>query len=195
MRQLTQEAPEAWEERVRENIREKTGWKLDTASSLPCTLTSESADVHQLSQDGRRTICNSSIFAWRAHKELYLLQESQLRRTETTGRYGGKMGRCFTFSWASQRVECSWGGFIWWTLKIPYRVFGEILISLFLLLFAATAKRFLLWMFGSNQSLPDTLSLQIITCLYLFPAATKPNFTENHFLFCSLPIMSTASPL
>lgn len=31
---------------------------------------------------------------------------------------------------------------------------------------AAKAWCFLLWMFGSNQSLPDTLSLQLLTCLY-----------------------------
>lgn len=53
---------------------------------------------------------------------------------------------------------------------------------------AAKAKCFLLWMFGSNQSLPDTLSLQLLTRLYFPQAAT------SHPLLPRLPF-SPRSPI
>lgn len=127
-------------------------------------------DVHVYinSQDGSSRLCNL-LTAFEGHKELCLQPEPQLRNAESA-REIERGGEDTTPS--SKDHHACHSNFSRWTLMKPYRILGgssDIDKSVSSPSAAAKAYCFLLWMFGSNQSLPDILSLQLLTCLYLPP--------------------------
>ena len=177
--------------------------KLDTASFCPaqvaiavrmCTWTLSGWKQHPFA------ITLYLLTAFEGHRELHLQLEPQLRNAERTG----KMERWEDTSHPPEdhrgespvELACDFA-FSQWILTKPYRILGESwdLNNTFSAPpAAAKAWCFLLWMFGSNQSLPDTLSLQLLTCLYLPPqAATSHSLLPQLPFYPQSPIPPTAS--
>lgn len=141
-------------------------FKQDTASFLPCTVV--------------YAVCmyTSTLSGWRQHPlQLLCICSLHLKDTES-----------FIFKqytkWRMQRAPERWRGgedsshspednrgetfgtLSEWTLMKPVRILGESRDfdnTISPPLAAAKAYCFLLWMFGSNQPLPNTLSLQLHT--------------------------------
>ena len=129
------------------------------------------------------------LTAFEGHRELHLQLEPQLRNAEHTG----KMKRWEDTSHPPEdhrgespvELACD-SAFSQWILTKPYRILGESwdLNNTFSAPpAAAKAWCFLLWMFGSNQSLPDTLSLQLLTCLYLPPKPPRAILSSSPTAF------------
>lgn len=86
-------------------------------------------------------------------------------------------GRYFKFLWGSCLILMRLVNGLWWNLT-------ESKERSSLSLLQHKPKCFLLWMFGSNQSLPSTLSLQMLLYLYWTLAATSHLLPKPLFLPC-----------
>ncbi len=148
--------------------------RLDTASFLTCKVTYAVR------------MCTSTLLGWKQHPlqslcicSLHLKDtESFISKQNTNGgmqrapeRWRVEKIPHILLRIADRRVWLSWLVTPWDfdnTFTSPPAV--------------AKAKCFLLWMFGNNQSLSDTLSLQLLTCLYMPQAATSRPLPP-HYLF------------
>lgn len=159
--------------------------KRDTASFLPCTdayvMCTRTSTLRMEAADFAITL--QLLTAFEGHKELCLQPEPQLRNAESA-REIERGGEDTTPS--SKDHHACHSNFSRWTLMKPYRILGgswDIDKSVSSPSAAAKACCFLLWMFGSNQSLPDTLSLQLLTCLYLPPKLPQAILSSPNCLF------------
>lgn len=125
------------------------------------------------------------VAALEEHGELWLQTKNQLRKW----REAQKEAHSCTDSWCSPEVH-GWTT-LWtrgaWTLTKTYKTVAESCgfdNTISSPPAAAKTNCSLLWMFGSNQSLPDTLSLQLLTfsnlpqaaaCHHLLPQLPSPH--------------------
>lgn len=112
------------------------------------------------------------LTAFEGHWELHLQAEHQMKNAESTREM--KRWEDSSHSPEDNSGE-TFGTLNQWTLMKPVRILGESRDfdnTISPPLAAAKASCFLLWMFGSNQPLPNTLSLQLHTCFSLPQAAT-----------------------
>lgn len=170
----------------------------DTASFL-CPALVPMRCTCVLSQDGIMadfSITLQYFTAFERYNELCLQMKHHQRNAESNRKFE-KWGGHLTFSQG--------GGMLvtpidvsghWWDLKKKRGEPWDFDIAVSFSPAAVKAYCFLLWMFGSNQPLSETSSLQILACLYLPPSCQEPSSPTPNAFFSPQSLWSptTCSP-